>query len=1334
MAGEAANLVQRVQWAIADPLREHASHSKKMDAGCVVGQQGQFGASCRYSHDVGSRKGEDRGPAPRRQRADETPDEQLARASYSSWRSLIRRTAQPDNLLTMHAIWEGALEILNGDDRDWKQTLPKDLDNDDELNGRHHILVLLSYRSQTSNNESYIKITQTFLTTITHPAMVSCLSVDTYVGSLYSFISGANGTRAIPFFQNLCDALIDAREETYPTIPFEIIDSSLIALSTALSELLRREPRARFNESLPDLIDSIETASELLVDNDSAIALNIVTNRISDLRAVIARACGLLTDGAHDGLESHNKSLLLQSTYPRNLVVPSNRHDNDKADITEISIYPTLDEILSDAKEFLPSTDPDQPHFLTSKLERHIDTQFRLLRHDIFGKLKDALAGLLTDIVDDSNQLKISRLEFGETRTYVYSNSFVSYFALNNRGELQAQISFPQPHSIRKGLGGDRSKWWEESKRMEVGVLLSFISIKDDELSHMFFTVAERSTDTKNEGSLTHNSSTATITIKLAFQDQPSVEALLGLSISKTRGTLIEFPNVVPATFVPVLENLQNMQRLSRLPFREWIQPDRVEGPPGLKLQIPPPLYARHAGFTFPMASLLKPGAAAMSLSPSILCKDSSFIAELETNTELDHGQCEALLAALIREYAFIQGPPGTGKSYLGVKLIKILLDIKERADLGPIIIVCYTNHALDQFLEHLVISGITKIVRVGGQSRSQLLENHNLRDIAKSEGKSKHEGYQVATAYKALDELHNKSKRIIGRLHGIQRRPEWRYFDYYLRQYYKRIHNQLDDHDSDGFAVVGRHPFETWMQAGAKIDLTPAQNMTGTTKLSFARTVDKANIDIHSLTHAERRMLIDQWSESLQERMAEEFYELLKDADSYQRNLSNVHAEVDRRVLQDADIIGLTTSGLAKHISTLSHVQAKVVLCEEAGEVMEPHILSALLPAVEHFIQIGDHQQLRPQINNFQDLSLESDRGVLYQLDRSQFERLSVGQRGRPSMPVAQLNVQRRMRPEISTLIRETMYEKLTDHPSTSEFPDVVGMRKNLFWLDHDNMEDQGQAEIQHKKSKSNEWEVELVLALVRHMVRQGVYTSSDIAVLTPYTGQLQKLRVAMRNDFEIVLSDRDQEALTKDGFGIHDLAGTPAVMEQNNKRKPLEKKTMSDLLRLSTVDNFQGEESKVIIISLTRSNGLRKVGFLKTTNRINVLLSRAQHGMYIIGNADTYSNVPMWQKVINMLRATDSIGPSLELCSLKVAAERPATTASQIADTNVRPDAIRKLCMRLSNASNPANADILLATTLVKRKPVMKIAGDAWLRSMIFSFRAAISKTMCPAGGRKT
>lgn len=469
---------------------------------------------------------------------------------------------------------------------------------------------------------------------------------------------------------------------------------------------------------------------------------------------------------------------------------------------------------------------------------------------------------------------------------------------------------------------------------------------------------------------------------------------------------------------------------------------------------------------------------------------------------------------------------------------------------------------------------------------------------------------------------------------------PDWRSLKVHISEEYTEIYCQFNDMDDEGFKIVGRHPFDMWSITGA---LPPSGTATAHSPqpiTTLANVLRKARNNVYSLTYEERQSLIGHWVEEIHQAKVGELFEVVDEAASTQKNLDNVHAEASRRVLQGADVIGLTTSGLAGRMSLLKHVACKVLICEEAGEILEPHMISALLPTVEHCIQIGDHEQLRPSVSNFDDLSLESERGKQHQLDKSQFERLSVGEVGRSLVPVAQLNVQRRMRPEISTLIRETIYEKLLDHDTTVNMPDVVGFRQNVFWLDHNHLEDAKQMDLQHSKSKSNAWEVQMVHALVRHVVRQGMYKSSDIAVLTPYTGQLQKLRAVMRNDFEIVLSDRDEEALERDGFKVDEAA----ALEQG--RKPLEKKQLSDLLRIATVDNFQGEEAKVVIISLVRSNKKRNVGFLKTSNRINVLLSRAKHGMYLIGNADTYSTVNMWQHVIGILRAKDLVGQSLGLC----------------------------------------------------------------------------------------
>lgn len=427
--------------------------------------------------------------------------------------------------------------------------------------------------------------------------------------------------------------------------------------------------------------------------------------------------------------------------------------------------------------------------------------------------------------------------------------------------------------------------------------------------------------------------------------------------------------------------------------------------------------------------------------------------------------------------------------------------------------------------------------------------------------------------------------------------------------------------------------------------DKVPAASEETDSLLTITELLRIATLNIHRLSLQDRHRLMEHWMQEMREDGTDRACESIKSAEIRCQLLSNIHDDLDRRVLETADVIGVTTNGLAKKISTLKRVRCKVVICEEAGEVMEPHMLSALLPSVEHFIQIGDHQQLRAKTNNHS-LSLESTQGMLYQLDRSQFERLSNGEQGRPRLPVAQLNVQRRMRPEISTLIRETIYPRLIDHDTTKSLPNVVGMRKNVFWVYHDNVEE-GAVDV-HQKSHSNLWEVEFTHALVRHIVRQGIYKSSDIAVLTPYTGQLQKLRAKMRNDFEIVLSERDQETLTKDGFIDEEVIehSQQVSSQSESEKRPLERKKLSDLLRIATVDNFQGEEAKIIIITLVRSNKEKRVGFLKTSNRINVLLSRAQHGMYLIGNTNTYSNIPMWAKILGMLQATDSVGKALGLC----------------------------------------------------------------------------------------
>lgn len=89
---------------------------------------------------------------------------------------------------------------------------------------------------------------------------------------------------------------------------------------------------------------------------------------------------------------------------------------------------------------------------------------------------------------------------------------------------------------------------------------------------------------------------------------------------------------------------------------------------------------------------------------------------------------------ALTKEIAIIQGPPGTGKTFVGLKVAQVLLDNKnvwnEKGDSRPILIVCYTNHALDQFLEGILEFCPNGIVRVGSRCQTPSLEKFNLKRL----------------------------------------------------------------------------------------------------------------------------------------------------------------------------------------------------------------------------------------------------------------------------------------------------------------------------------------------------------------------------------------------------------------------------------------------------------------------------------------------------------------------------------------------------------------------------------------------------------------------------
>lgn len=625
---------------------------------------------------------EDKGGS--RERPEETPEQHQAKEEYRSWKRLIKRAPESGDTTTIRTLWTGALEILDGDDRDCKQMLPRDLDDQDNY-GRDHMQALLGMVVRAKGHSTFVGLAQPFVSVITHAALLDCLSVDTSVGGLYNYFSGSNGSRAIPFFQRLNTALLEHYKVSKSHNSTVELETTLTSMSTALRELLRREQRAMFHDDLLDLVSAMENVVTTISLDPNSVAFHIVKNNIDELRGMIVRARGLLQHEEEPQVEQVSTGVVA-STYPRYQVIPSDRHDNDRVDITKIRIIPTEDEIRSDCPTFLPSTDLNQPHFLTDGVERHLDTQFRLLRHDVFGEMSDVLGGAIVAVENDPAVLENPKFKLGNVRAYSYPKARVTYISCDKRRGLEAQLSFLQPFGARKKSPAERRKWWEASKRLEEGILLCFLFQYETRCSCLFFIVTQKDTDPRHDYGLTSDANQATITASLASPSQTDFDLLMHSSCHNSPGILMEFPGIILATFSPILESIQRMQRSSRLPFRQWILPDRLSA--SNDLDIPPPLYARGVGFKFSMKPILKDPNGELNVQARTLINSDATVDDLQALTSLDRGQCYALLAALTHEFVLCQGPPGTGKSYLGVKLMQVLIASKAEADLGPVIVV----------------------------------------------------------------------------------------------------------------------------------------------------------------------------------------------------------------------------------------------------------------------------------------------------------------------------------------------------------------------------------------------------------------------------------------------------------------------------------------------------------------------------------------------------------------------------------------------------------------------------------------------------------------------
>src|SRR5690242_4836625 len=115
-----------------------------------------------------------------------------------------------------------------------------------------------------------------------------------------------------------------------------------------------------------------------------------------------------------------------------------------------------------------------------------------------------------------------------------------------------------------------------------------------------------------------------------------------------------------------------------------------------------------------------------------------------------------------------------------------------------------------------------------------------------------------------------------------------------------------------------------------------------------------------------------------------------------------------------------MTTTGVAMNQDIVQALRPRIIVVEEAAEILEAQLLACLTDSVEHLILIGDHKQLRYAVfttdnylvsHSLNRPSVECHELVLRnKIDISLFERMINN-----GVPHVTLSQQRRMHPSIS-------------------------------------------------------------------------------------------------------------------------------------------------------------------------------------------------------------------------------------------------------------------------------------------------------------------------------
>ncbi|XP_074942120.1 NFX1-type zinc finger-containing protein 1-like [Phalacrocorax aristotelis] len=875
-------------------------------------------------------------------------------------------------------------------------------------------------------------------------------------------------------------------------------------------------------------------------------------------------------------------------------------------DFREVPVIPAPEELFGEAEGRLR---PNLWRGAHESAAAYLDLHFRLLREDFLKPLRDGIAAAFS--LDGDDGVALSLYRGVQLHTVAVTPAGPIYLA-----------NFPP----RAGPVAD--------ERLKSGSLTCLLS---EDCCHVLFGVVAG----VPKGRAAHQDC-----VWLHIQTYSHQQLLAHLG--RTSFTMVESPAFFEA-YRHVLEGLQELSPAA-VPFSRYL----VHCKPNIR--CPAHLGADRL---FNLMPLLPAGAEkgeepAVDLSAVSL--DDPEIWSPKTFPHLDESQLAAIRLALSREFMLIQGPPGTGKTFIGLKITELLLrnqDGEPWEERPPLLVVCYTNHALDQFMEGILQFQPTQVVRIGANCRSEKVKGCSLQLLRQRApcGPLGVSSWQQHMQMRSALQEQERSIAFCTEVLGLLRRgilttseleAEIEKDDLLLKgtvhldmlQWLQvqtpvppedRSPRRGQDCAAGTERGAGGHrgdpgAEESWEMRGdewcldEEEEFDPAEAERRRAREKFAYIIPEEEEgppdiqlacqlqDSDAMTDAEVRRLRNLWQLRLGDRwrlyrrwlgtygaaLEEALARQLEEYEQSAAKLAQHQLQEDLQILRQSRVIGMTTTGAAKCRKLLQHVQPQTVIVEEAAEILEAHVLTCLTTSCKHLILIGDHQQLRPKPADY---TLEKK----YCLGVSLFQRMINNE-----IPHVQLLCQHRMRPEISQLLVPFFYEVLRDHPAVSSYKRIKGVESSVFFIQHVGAEDLSG----HTGSYSNRSEASFLVHLCKYLVEQG-YGKGQLTILTPYRGQVATIWQ--------LLARRDMAEVA-----------------------------------VCTVDDFQGKESDIVLLSLVRSNPEGRIGFLRDRHRVCVAFSRARKGFYCVGDLEGIARGTggwLWAEILAALKSKGLVGDGLVL-----------------------------------------------------------------------------------------